>query len=348
MVNTISAERSCQEILLKLRSSGLIFLLQETPYSVYITIRKRFRKDAKPNIPPVSHESELEVLNKEFISFKLSNDYLSSQNEAIKNKFEESVSECEKLHNLVIGHERTVEILHNKLDQADISNKADLKTLSVRNEKLVVENKQLKNEREDFIKEINKTNVALKSSQKDLKEASHRFDKKTKELENKLSVLMEFKVMKTSEEKELKVKHKKIEKKMRVVEEKEAKLTVERKKFERDQELYSRNLQNVSDDDNHNVKDDGTEDSDYKVFRKHDQTSLNPASCSDLDPNVLLPVNPSFTSTTSYCNTLDIPNNANIASYPSMVTHWLPPQTFYSDLLEFKEELRRWKQLFIN
>ena len=37
-------------------------------------------------------------------------------------------------------------------------------------------------------------------------------------------------------------------------EEKEAKLTIERKKSERDQELYDKNQQNVSDNDNHNVR----------------------------------------------------------------------------------------------
>ena len=37
-------------------------------------------------------------------------------------------------------------------------------------------------------------------------------------------------------------------------EEKEAKLTIERKKSERDQELYDKNQQNVSDNDNPNVR----------------------------------------------------------------------------------------------
>ena len=40
---------------------------------------------------------------------------------------------------------------------------------------------------------------------------------------------------------------------MRMVEETEAKLVIERKKFERDQELYNKNQQNVSDNDNHKL-----------------------------------------------------------------------------------------------
>ena len=87
---------------------------------------------------------------------KLSHDYLLRQHEALKNKFEESVSECGELQKLVIVHERTVEILHNKLDQAEISNKADInKNLSIRNEKLLAENEHFKNEREHFIEENN-------------------------------------------------------------------------------------------------------------------------------------------------------------------------------------------------
>ena len=40
---------------------------------------------------------------------------------------------------------------------------------------------------------------------------------------------------------------------MRMVEETEAKLVIERKKFESDQELYNKNQQNVSDNDKHKL-----------------------------------------------------------------------------------------------
>ena len=41
------AKETCEKVLRSIKQSQLDFLLQETPYSVFLTIRKRFIKDFK-------------------------------------------------------------------------------------------------------------------------------------------------------------------------------------------------------------------------------------------------------------------------------------------------------------
>ena len=41
------ANETCEKVLRSIKQSQLDFLLQETPYSVFLTIRKRFIKDFK-------------------------------------------------------------------------------------------------------------------------------------------------------------------------------------------------------------------------------------------------------------------------------------------------------------
>ena len=52
-----SAHNHCAKVLESLRTSGLHFTLRETPYSAYLTIRKKFIKEFTPSqntAPPVS------------------------------------------------------------------------------------------------------------------------------------------------------------------------------------------------------------------------------------------------------------------------------------------------------
>ena len=139
--------------------------------------------------------------------------------------------------------------MHLKLKKAEtekIENQ-EKKSLQTKNEKVIAENKLLRNERDNLKTEVNNLNVALKSSRKDLKDAHHRFEKSKEESETKIKDLIEFKIMKNSDEKELRSKQKKVEKKMKKVEEKEAQLKVDRFNFER-------STNEKVNDDNHNFK----------------------------------------------------------------------------------------------
>ena len=233
-----TAEETCQEVLQVLRSSSLIFLLQESPYSAYITIRKRFRKETK--LPVVSSFARYSK-EKTLTDLKLSHDY-----EDLKNKLEETLFECEELHTRVSDKDKIIETLHSKLSEAEAEIK-EKRNLAIRNEKLAAENKASRNENEDLMKEKNAANVALKASRKDLKDTTHRYNKKLEELENKVEELTKFKMLKNAEEKEIKNKEKITDKKLKIIQEKEAKLKVDLLSLERHQKKKE-----IS-DDNHNL-----------------------------------------------------------------------------------------------
>ena len=52
-----------------------------------------------------------------------------------------------------------------------------------RNQKLEAEQKTMKNEKDEIVKENKAANVAIKSSKKELKDSTYRFNKKVEELE---------------------------------------------------------------------------------------------------------------------------------------------------------------------
>ena len=109
-----------------------------------------------------------------------------------------------------------VDNLHQKLTEAEaeIREKNIMKTKS---EKLVTENKSMRNDKDELVKQNKAVNVALKTSQKDLKDSTHRYNKKIEELEAKIEDLTKFKILKNSEEKELRNIKEKAEKKLKEV-----------------------------------------------------------------------------------------------------------------------------------
>ena len=46
----ISAHVTCAQVLDTLKTSGLTYTLNETPYSVYLTVRKKFTKEYTPSL----------------------------------------------------------------------------------------------------------------------------------------------------------------------------------------------------------------------------------------------------------------------------------------------------------
>ena len=50
MVGESSAQYACGKILFSLKNSNLNYVVKETPYSAYITIRKKFIKDVGENV----------------------------------------------------------------------------------------------------------------------------------------------------------------------------------------------------------------------------------------------------------------------------------------------------------
>ena len=312
----ISPQETCQEVLQNLRSSNLIFLVQESPYSACVTIRKRYRKE-------VSHHAAQSLSNRNSVPSSEVNqsnrivDNLTVSNNELKAKYDEALVECEELQKKVIEFETIVEILHSKLEKSE---KKPLENNEIKIKKFVTENKNLKVEKEELAKEVTNLNLRLKTSKKDLQEACHRHEKKTEDLEFKIKNLMEFKLGKDSEEKGIKNKQKKIDKKMKLIEEREAKLEVEKNKFERTKWSQL----NVT-DANKNFKVD--EANNISI----EQTPLNQSATKTSEPPP--------DSTTNACSTISTYSySADLTTYPSMVTHWRAPNSHSKVLLPVTTE----------
>ena len=61
VIKNYSPEDYCRKLMGEIQSSNLNYLTQETPYSLYITVRKKFTKDAQPYTPAKSSISEKEA-----------------------------------------------------------------------------------------------------------------------------------------------------------------------------------------------------------------------------------------------------------------------------------------------
>ena len=189
------AHESCQDILQLLRSSNLVFFIQESSYSAYITIRKKFRKDAtRAAILNVNSSiADLEAIKKDM--------------ENMTAKHEESVIEAEELNSEVLKFKNLVDIVHQKLAKSE----ENLKRSQIVNEKLLADVRNLKYENDTIEKKKSDMNIDLKNTRKQLKDTSHLFEKKSEQMEAKIKDLTDFKEAKVSEEKELKGKQKKLE-----------------------------------------------------------------------------------------------------------------------------------------
>ena len=92
----ISAHETCDEIVNSVKSSNLHFILQETPHSVYITIRKKFVNEA------FAKNDEENNSKQTYISLK-------SAYENLKNEFDKEIEDHKEAKNLIKTLEKKLE-----------------------------------------------------------------------------------------------------------------------------------------------------------------------------------------------------------------------------------------------
>ena len=137
-----------------------------------------------------------------------------STHEFVKN-LENKDKQINNLDNIVKGLKEQLTASNTK-NEGCVNVTAKLKAvgdekraLQIKHEKMCTDNKTLKNENEALKTELKSGCIALKTSQKEYKDATHRLEKKIEGFEEKLRELHEYKVVKQSEEKDLKSKIKK-------------------------------------------------------------------------------------------------------------------------------------------
>ena len=237
-LKTRTIANSCQEIIDAVRSSLLNFSFQETPFSIYLTVRKSLNKCANQELSFKQQREAFSYVKSEQETIQSKIEILENANEMLKQNYEEALIEAETFANQKYDLETKLEILSEKLDvsekriETEVAKKVqsisvEKRALQLKHEKIVAEFKDLKNENEDLKKETNSLGIALKSSKKELKQITGSHIKKVEVLEMKLIDLQNFKMDKTSEEKELKRKLKSVNKKLKSLTEREAKVKLE-------------------------------------------------------------------------------------------------------------------------
>ena len=211
MATVSDIQNSCLLILSTIRSSNLNYSIQETPYSIFLTLRKSHTKSK--NISTESQSSleqfapeTTEILNiqKEKDSLLKRCHFLENVNQDLKSNLEEATAQNELNLKTIGDLETIVETLHTKIDSTEkevdhtIARKLkavddERRFLQNKHEKICVENRKCKNENEELNKEINSLKVSLKSSRKETKDVVNRYEKKTKECKIKISDLLDYK-----------------------------------------------------------------------------------------------------------------------------------------------------------
>ena len=179
-----TAQQSCENVLLALKSSNLNFLIQESPYSVYITVRKRFIKNSPQKIPTsASYET---------------NNALEVENAVLKKELEAKNTRCKDV-------EKEIELLEVDVKKL---NKAVANVTQVKNE---TENelKVISNLHKNVSNELQKTKNELKVLSKNIKSNEKEIYNLTNKNENLQETLGRIKVDNATLKKEKKTFEKK-------------------------------------------------------------------------------------------------------------------------------------------
>ena len=207
MFTNFSPQKLCEMLLENVRASQLNFSIQDTPFSVYLTLRKSFSKKIQNEVfksqPAAPHRHFVDVSNDkmselecEIASLRIGNSNLAeknkfledaqhtlaknyddevSYNEEIKAELEILATKCKNIENLFEKNEMKLNKIQN-----------EKKVLELKHEKTCAEVNNLKSEKKEFEKEKNKISIAFKTAKKEAKENEHAYEKIVHNQEQKI------------------------------------------------------------------------------------------------------------------------------------------------------------------
>ena len=166
----ITAHQVCENLLLQVKNSQLNFHLSETPYSINLSLRKRFLKES-------TRSKALDL------SLAIPDAALYKENETLKTLLEEKETEIE-------AFKGTINIIENKVEHAEaevLTHFKELQNLKKKFEKEKEENALLKEVIKNHSEEMSKSHIEIKSMTK----AQKLKEKEIHNLENKTLNLQE-------------------------------------------------------------------------------------------------------------------------------------------------------------
>ena len=207
----------CEQVLWLIKNSGLNFQVKETPFSLDISLKKKFAHHWDLNIDQ-SSSSQQPLFSQHFHAqpqqqqpvdhAEVRNEELLSQIDCLKSSLADANS---------AKNELSVDLL--EIDKAHRKLLKENKDLLKKHEQVCSESKHLKSEKEIIVKENNMLSVSLTTSRKDLENKIGKFEKEKNIYESELEKLNMFKIKKDAEA----MKIKKLEKKARQRDKKETK-----------------------------------------------------------------------------------------------------------------------------
>ena len=178
------ARHTCDMLIASLRESNLNFLVQETPFSAFITIRKTFCRGAYKSVKnPLPEENAVELNN------------LKHENEVLKNALEDKELQLE-------SYKEASCVLKNRLERAEHEILKHFKEAKIKEEKLVDEISELKSE----ISSLKSKNIDAAKTIKAHEKSNNNLEKKNKHLVEQKNDIRSENLKLTNEMKALKKK----------------------------------------------------------------------------------------------------------------------------------------------
>ena len=208
MASSIHVNTVCSSIHDFIQSSGLHFVINQTPWSSYITIRRKFVDPQRASTNEPSKQVYIDsrhVRHNELVALQEKNKQLELKNEAL----EEDLFNTEEEYKVAeLRNKESFDNLHSNIDHLETTLKS-LESKLIDEETEITALKKEKEIKDEIIQNINKG-----------------FNSKIRDLKVKLGVLEEFKTKKLREEKVALKKENKAKKKQRQKAKKEEKKLV--------------------------------------------------------------------------------------------------------------------------
>ena len=193
--STMTPNQACSEVMKTVNASKLNFQVTQTPYSMYITIRKIFLKNQEHPKLQLNSETKVKDLEKE-------NEYLKNEYNKLYTLYKTSFNNTIQVESDSVGLKKEIDIL--KREKQKSKEKLDITN---------AEKKQFNADIQDLKKHKNVLNSELKACRKEIAEQLKKAVKEKKNIEEKMIGLKQFKDHKLSEERDMRIQQKKVLKK---------------------------------------------------------------------------------------------------------------------------------------
>ena len=177
-------QKSCDEIIRSIRSSNLHFTTQETPFSLYITVRKKLINKQFDSV------SENELLNYELLKLKEKCDVLCQNNDELSNILKMKDKENEI-------HKKSVYDLSQKLEKAKLEVQeaiAEIKDVKKKHDNLVQNTKKVNDDLTRIKSENDTIKMELKEAKKIVKSKEREDFRKSSKIDNLEEVVKNLKL----------------------------------------------------------------------------------------------------------------------------------------------------------